>query len=472
MQADRNQLSLKFSSKGYYYEISPKGEITGPIILIQDEYAGDITKGGTLAGTEEFPYQVNNVEDLVSIGQNRYKDKNIVLMRDLNISSQFSYQDYQTTKYGDINEDGITEGLLEELTKGKGFKALQLYTTTFDGKNHNIKNFYMNTEKSVALFDRIQSCTIKNVTVTGNVISTGWFGAGLISEAYGKNTIKNCKNYVNVQAKTMVSGIVAYLYKNSEGEQDSIIENCVNYGNIVSTSNMWSYGGCGGIAGNLNSAQTISCQNYGKIEGQYSGGIIGFSAELTSEKDCTNYGEVIARSTQNLYSGSAGGIVGYGGAKEIINCVNYGEVTVPENDRKFGVAGGILGINTIKTTKIQNSFNQGKIYGAIFAGGIVGQQNSIIELKNCYSTGEVISKTAKEIIGKSNLTTTIQNVYYRTDATNAPIDNPYQEQVTAITPEEMKSQEFVQKLNNNRAEHLEDWKEWSWKEGEYPCFQN
>ena len=52
-------LVVKFIERNRYYEVDSNGNVSEPIIMKQDEYAGDIIKGGRCDGSEEKPYEIN-----------------------------------------------------------------------------------------------------------------------------------------------------------------------------------------------------------------------------------------------------------------------------------------------------------------------------------------------------------------------------------------------------------------------------
>lgn len=460
-----DQFAILFSSKGYYYEISDKGELSNQIAIIQDDHAGDITKGGTLAGTEQSPYQINNIEDLVSIGQNKYNGKYMILTRDLNFTSPLSYQDYQTTKFGDVNLDGITEGLMEELTKEEGFNPLKMTNCTFDGKGKAIKNIYIkrNQNISAGLFNSINSSTVQNLTLSGEIIGVT-FAGGIVGELNNGSQIRNCHNYANVEGEIMVGGIIATSHYDG-ADKGATIENCKNYGTIVSRKRFYSYGGCGGIAGNFSYGKVSNSQNYGTIEGECIGGIVGYSDKALMNK-CSNYSEI--KTTEKISTYLMGAIIGECREIQVTNCSNYGTIKalVPNNNVCIG---GIIG-RTSDITQIANCYNQANINTVHTIGGILGQQVKSVEISNCYQVGELTGETVGEIIGNcSNIKTNkIDHVYFRQESQNPPIDETYQDQVTALPQNDMKTQDFADELNANRTEHLAEWEEWLWKDGQYP----
>ena len=192
-------LVIKFIKKNRYYEIDNNGNIEGPKKLIKDDNAGDLSKGGTVDGSEEKPFEINCIEDLVTfsimvnggntelgITSTNFSGKYVILMRTLDFKSIFSYNDYTTTKYGDLNTDGIVENIKTELTKTEegciGFKPIGKdtfyggFAGTFDGRNNEIKNLYEKNEINgvyLGLFGSIHDSTIMNLTVGGKIEITG-----------------------------------------------------------------------------------------------------------------------------------------------------------------------------------------------------------------------------------------------------------------------------------------------------------
>ena len=221
---------VKFNKSNRYYEIDSKGNVEGPKELVKDEHAGDITKGGTCDGSTSRPYQISCIEDLVAfsimsnggnselgLAKFTFRNQYVVLTRTLDFKSIFSYNDYTTTKYGDLNTDGIVEDIRTELTKTEegciGFTGIKNFQGTFDGQENSIENIYQNiTTGAIALFasGNVNLTIIKNVTLSGNIISSGGNAAGICSE--GAKLISNCKNYANVTGSAAVGGISGHAY--------------------------------------------------------------------------------------------------------------------------------------------------------------------------------------------------------------------------------------------------------------------
>ncbi|NCC71207.1 hypothetical protein EOM09_06505, partial [bacterium] len=95
-------------------------------------------------------------------------------------------------------------------------------------------------------------------------------------------------------------------------------------------------------------------------------------------------------------------------------CANFGNVSATTY-----YAGGIVGRN-YNTTIISGCYNSGEISTAAFnAGGIVGlSAYGILTVNDCYNTGTITSVSGG-IVGKSDVTTNINNCY------NVGIANQY-----------------------------------------------
>lgn len=131
---EQTETSIKYSID-YYKEIIDQtpGELEGE-------------------GTEELPYLIQSIEDLVAFSEisadyDFYTNKIYVsLDTDLDFNLNESYVNPSTQEFGDINGNNIIEPLKIELTTGKGFKAIGRFgfKGEFNGNNHSISNLYIN----------------------------------------------------------------------------------------------------------------------------------------------------------------------------------------------------------------------------------------------------------------------------------------------------------------------------------------
>ena len=381
---DVETILIKFNDSNRYYAIVNNGVIEGPNKLIKDEYAGDITKGGAYDGSSDKPFKISCIEDLVafsimanggntSLGltSNQFEGQYVELTKTLDFKSRFSYSDYTTTVYGDINKDGIVEDIRTELTKTdegcRGFNRIDNFQGEFNGNTEEIINIYMNTTTTnygTGLFYEIKNATIKNLGVAGEM-NSGAYAGGITIWAGGTSKIINC--YTNV--------------------------------NIVAQDGTTAEYGTGGICGIFEGELIYNCYNLGDVEGNsHVGGIAG--TLIGTIENCYNEGKITSNATIN--NKTAGGIVGLNkktGDIIIKNCYNNGQVYSLEN----GASGGILGTSvttTNLTLKIINCYNNGWINSENIAGGIVGKLGPAssggalgAEMLNCYNMGYIDSKS-------------------------------------------------------------------------------
>ena len=165
----------------------------------------DSTKNdGFPINTEQDDYveEINYIEDLVrlSIDSNtgygsHYNYMTLELKRDLDFNDDASYKNPNDTKYGDLNNNGIVQGIKDEMTDvdGEGFEGITLSNTKFDGKNHKISNLYINKSEAnnVGLFKNAQ--VIENLGVTGTIKADRCYHvSGIANFATIKNYYNRC----------------------------------------------------------------------------------------------------------------------------------------------------------------------------------------------------------------------------------------------------------------------------------------
>lgn len=352
------------------------------------ETASNIFDGGT--GTQEDPYRIKTLEQLEAFrdsvnGGDDYKDKVVKLTANIDMSA----------KYG-ADIDGNEVSWTPIGNKDKKFKG------TFDGDGHIIENLYINAKESdyQGLFGYMNSGTIKNLGVSGNVTGQAYVG-GIVGYVYsysGTAVISNCYNNATVNGTYRIGGVVGYI-DISNGA--ATISNCRNTGSINGTE---SY--VGGVAEGLifyKSTATISdCSNSGTITGSGDnvGGISGYISP--SDNDCT-------LTISNCYNTEAieegedtGGVIGYmhiSGTTKISNCYNTGAVS----SKKY--AGGVIGypyVSRRSKFELSDSYNLGKVSSTDgYSGGVVGFVRLVasydyetLTISNCRNEGEVISQNA------------------------------------------------------------------------------
>ena len=341
------------------------------------------------SGTEDDPYLIESIEDLVVLSNetnkssnSKYDNTNIKLAINLDFNSDFSYCD-PTTKVSEkenriIEQDENGTDIKTFLTTGTGFNPIGKSTTydfngTFDGNEKEIRNLYINRpeEDYVGLFGiSYKNITIKKLGVTGQ-IKGNQYVAGILGRA-GVVDMSYCFNKAIIEGNQLTAGVVGLM----KGELSSL-KYCYNRGNITGNGTYdGSYGSTGGITGLLT--------NQGELYNSY------------------NTGDITAKTA------GIGGIMGYcfGDVKKV---VNLGDVTCLEDS---GNNGGIIGtLNTyegeFKNSKVENSYNFGNIknnstYLNKPEGGIIGKNYAEGEkyeiIKNYYLLGSSIGGIEREDI--------------------------------------------------------------------------
>ena len=304
---------ILFTDSDRYYEVDSEGNISDVNKITKDEYAGDITKGGRCDGSEEKPYEISCIEDLVILanrtnGKGNYIDENgevkdtvsnsfigkkIILTRTLNFESKYSYSKTELKwSYDSENEsykidDSSTTTLQEIITDKTGVGFVPIGTengtngTTFrgsiDGMKYTIKNLYEKKEGRAGLFRYVVGGEIKNLKVTGEIIATN--AGGITYIASNDSKFYNCSSMINISANNS-AGIASQVYGTT------MMINCYNGGN--------------GITGGLMNwdekamSKIVNCYNSGNVNGKtkitaynYASGIIGASTNNDETKKST-----------------------------------------------------------------------------------------------------------------------------------------------------------------------------------------
>lgn len=380
------------------------------------ENAGDLSKGGQYDGlTEETAYRVACIEDLVEWSKNfnNYKNKCIKLEKTIDFENTSDYNDYKKITT-DINENGINETLITELTTGKGFKPIATFSGIFDGQNNEIQNLYEDVTTDAALIlrtDKDSIVTIKNLGITGSIKGNSHV-AGIMAYPYGENSsldIIDCYNTCKVNGNGQAGGIIGY----SDGSYQSKI-------------------------------RVIDSHNEGKISGACAGGIIGGGhAYEFRVYNAYNEGNISGTS-------AAGGIIGGNDDTCLLTVYNsFNKKTIYGN-----ITGGIGGKCIISPYNVFNSGNINSLNQK--PAGIVGSvYRRAINLDTSYYLDNVNVAANVQFnrtqIGSGRYTKEQMQSQDFVDTLNSYV-NTYNE--------EHKNEEGFIKLSR-----------WKYNEGEYPTFE-
>ena len=405
--------------------------------FIEDPTPNDISdnKIYTIEDLMRFSYKTNNKDGNIST----FQGETITLMNNLDFQSEKSYKNPQTIEFGDVNEDGVTEGLIEELNKGKGFLPISYNVTdsskyflgTFDGNNKSLTNLNIVGRSNTALFayvssdnviSKIKNLELKNINLEG----IGTYTAGIVAQCNAPTIIENCR-VVNgkIKGKEQTAGIVA-LYKQGS---DSF-SNCSNTADIEGENVGGIIGSC--IKGNFSENNFYNLYNLGNIKSTKAGGIIGVhSGNVTNIKECYNTGNI--ESSEQ----SAGIINGeYLNIENLENCYNIGEIKngsgitnslITYSNVKItscyntgNITNGSGLINSCNSVTLYNCYNSGTINGS--GSGLISSANFIEKIEKCYNTGDLISEDTNEkagLVGKiSKFGNTIKDCYNKGNIKN------------------------------------------------------
>ncbi len=294
-------------------------------------------------GTQNNPYMISNVNQLVNV--ENYPNAHFKLQNDIVLNNVNSGKYNIKPMFSDDN----------------------MFNGVFDGNGHKISNLtiYNTTTFYAGLFACIgESGCVKNL-ILENVDLKGTNYIGAVA-GYSLGVIENCTvngeiNYLSENSyKVFIGGIV--------GRIDNKIDKCSSNVNIICTE--------------LNGEANL-------------GGLAGYiDGESLSLSDCFAVGNILCESEKStLY---AGGLFGYSGSINLINCYATGDITVNNNYLNNGChvyVGGFIGRDFSITCSItiSNGYATGDITATgceyTYAGGFVGSGS--LTVSNSYTTGDI-----------------------------------------------------------------------------------
>ena len=229
------------------------------------------------------------------------------------------------------------------------YKWTNAFKGTLDG---NGKTVTMNMEGTqyMALVGNASGATVKNVTTAGTVTGSGNYIAGVVAYCDSATVISGCTNTADITNTNNYTGGI-----NARGA--NTVENCTNTGDVTSTSS------------NV-------------------GGIVGYGANTAVITGCTNTGDISAVAY-------VGGIVGRN-FKSIDGCINSGDITAT------GMYAAGISAYGYTSSAITNSANTGTVQAGSAAAGIVSN-GKVINIENCYNTGDVTATAATATAGAAGI---------------------------------------------------------------------
>ena len=397
-------------------------------------------------GTPEDPYLIENAQQLAYIAQK---------VNEPTIHS--AYEFYIDTCFrltSDLDLGGNNKLLWTPIGKYDRFTGVRSsFAGHFDGDGHTIYNMYIESDLInlyMGLFGLACNGSIKNIIMASNC--TLDFKHGTISNddicvgsvlAKGNNIqLENCTNmaFVSSEVESVYRGISCGGLFGSV-TNGSMINNCHNFGD-VNCRGAADYGvlSPAGIVSYAKDCDIIGCTNKGNItcvknvfgvqhRGTSSGGIAGFLCGDCNVELCFNTGTIVVDDEIGQYDipKSCGGIVGISYNADcstnihIRDCYNVSDIyTYANNNDRYTYAGGIF--------------------------GVTGECN-VITIENCYTAGVIESDTIGGIIAYRDWVfnpgmAVVANSYYVNTM------ECFYNYGTSVSDDYMKSQDFVNLLNN------------------------
>lgn len=266
----------------------------GTAASIQFEYTVNVNYSAG-EGTVADPYQIQDAEQMAyMLAEDSAEGKNFKLIADIDFSAM------------DMNL--YTETL----------EANPVFTGTFDGDGHAIKNF-VNTNAidglSHGLFFKLQNATIRNIDFVNSIVDTYGEGGGLLGYGYKNNDGANTIVIENVDVKedNGVSYVAGWkntgAYVGYVGDNVNFtIKNCVNDADVMVYNGYGAAGFVGTIRNGGGKIVFENCTNNGDIVGsQFVGALAGNGSSFKNKgateivtANCTNNGNLTYTQTVNF----------------------------------------------------------------------------------------------------------------------------------------------------------------------------
>jgi prepilin-type N-terminal cleavage/methylation domain-containing protein len=419
--SERYVCRLTDKEKNTKFEISKRCD---GFIVVTDPEPG-VMEG---SGTEEDPFMINSIEDLVAFSKsvddgNDYKEQYIKLGLSLDFNWNYSYVDYNTIMFGDVNNDGYIAGLKTELTSGMGFNPIggrvdgtyendKHFSGIFIGNNKEISGLYIYNESTGVngLFGSIDGATITDLSITNVNITTYSYTGILAGRAYYDEVFSSQSNLSNIHTQGSIkskSGVIGGIIGRGYG---TIVDSSSEVNIEVSNSSS----SIGGLAGDYYEGSINNNHTMGTIEKKHTtdtysqtGGLVGIVRGTTTNITNNSSSAVI-----NSRSGNhVGGLIGYS-YSNIAFSNSSGAVTGENGTNIGGLIGYISG-------SVTDSYATGNVQanGSYQVGGLIGQASS--STINSYATGEVINLSAEQTYSRTggligyiaNSTSPVTNCY-------------------------------------------------------------
>ena len=362
-----NNQKLAKLEDGYYEFVAE--EVTSMNVSTNGLIKQDANIRGN--GTKENPYVIANASQFQTFTEG------------VNSTTNTTYNEAYVILDSDIDFNGYTIDCIGNTLNANEFSGY------FDGKNHTISNFNLNSENGLfGLFGYLVIGEISNLNIEANLVcvpTNEYYNLIGTLVAYNiASDITNChfngtievKNALNKTAEVYVGGLVGYMQSYSDTyssglSYSTVKAELVSNGSVEVTSQGGLVGLLFGSDGSV-PAYMYNCSFQGAIKGQSlaSGGIVGTLRKYSSVANCYSMGEVEALSESRTTS--AGAIIG-----------------IAENETSVS--------HSFSTSTVQSSnsnseeYKLGIIVGSAYRDGYNGMDDrAVLEVENYYSTSQII----------------------------------------------------------------------------------
>lgn len=267
--------NLELSKTASDATLSANTIVQGPVLSLD---------GVAFIGTEENPYKIYNLDDLVA---------------------------FRTKVNSGTTYEGLFVKVMDDIDCGSSWTPIgtssNYFKGTFDGNNKTITYVIPSTIAGyLGLFGYTQNAIIKNLNVDATITQTGSNGniGGIVARQEG-GTITNSTAAGTISSEySYIGGIVGRNY----GSTANTVSSCTSNVNITSSKSNLNY--IGGILGYFYTTGIVSnCTASGNIyapeeTGTYVGGIVGNTTGTTSVATCSFTGCVRASGYVGMIAGS------------------------------------------------------------------------------------------------------------------------------------------------------------------------
>ncbi len=378
-----------------------------------------ISNGGELAylslklkdtNYEDTYFEINN-NIVLNSGIFKYEDGHIkyILNEDVYFVNPYTNQYYENEEFNGVRSGSIN--IFPSLDSFKGF---------IDAKENTIYGLYMtdNDKENLALFNDLNG-EVKNLSIKNSLIYGGNISSTLASSAVNSN-IENIITDGYVISKAEEKEEIKDININNIYIGATLLETNIDLSNLPSLliNNIVSVNLTGNYTLNNPSETVVKLDDKIITGGMFNielSDINNLKIEtITDVSDLITFSDVKYIIKYN--SSHASGVAGVVADSNLNNIVNKTDVYAHE------MGAGIIYKAEGETT-LSNSYSTGKINSKIYASGITGINDGILNINNTYSLSEIISPYKSAFININSGSVLIKDTFNTLDIPLININN-------------------------------------------------